>query len=247
MQPEYQNRTIGIVQCAALALLNVIRSGNAEEQHINEFLKTLIFAHQDSFTTYTLVKILTSLSDQVSRSFLCVGSESKNFVVYSSHKIAQVTSSSCLLQVLATSLETAFPVTTPSDYWTVSHFRRLLALTRTLIRFYRKHIIETNSDWLGIDKPCHCFMKITTSFVILIHMCLHLFQTLPALRTEIRQIHIVSQLALLLIHDIFVANLPIKLLHGMGRSIKNRLIVVYHWLANFNELFYFRLAQGKVM
>lgn len=185
------------------------------------------------------------MSDQIPRSFLCTGSDSKDFVIYSSHKVAQLTNNSCLLQILATSMELAFPMAAPVTYWTVPRFRKLLAMTCTLIRFYRKHIIEITTDWLSIDKPCQCFVKITNSFVILLHLCLHLFQTIPLLRTELRQIHTVSQLALLLMHDVFVANLPIKLLHGMGRVVKNRLVVVFNWLTQFNELFYFRLAQGE--
>lgn len=245
-QLEYQNRTLGIVQCAAIILLNLVRSGYRDETIIARFMKSLTFSRHDSFTIYLLMKILATMDDQMPRSFLCYGSEPKHFAIYPTHKVAQLTTSSCLLQVLATSMESAFPVSAPKGYWTIQRFRRLLATTRTLIRFYRRHVIEVPKDWLTIDKPCQCFVAITTSFVILFHLCLHLFQTIPSLQTELRQIHVVSQLGLLLIHDVFVANLPIKLLHGMGRSIKNRLIVVFNWLSKFNELFYFRLAQGEL-
>lgn len=246
---EYQTRTSGIIQASAVLLLNLIEgvgSTKGNREKVSSLIKALTFSRLDTFTLYILIKILKTLDVEVTRAFLCTGCSTKEYAINSTYNTAQFTTDSCLLQVLTTSIECAFPVAVgnPTEYWTIPRYRKLLTMTRCLMLFFRKSIVEINADWLKVDRSCLCYIKLTTSFVILAHLCLHLFHTVPKLRTEMRQIQTVSQLTLLLIHDIFTANLQMKLLQSMGRPIKNRLIVVYNLLMHYNELFHFRLAQG---
>lgn len=244
---EYQQRTLGIIRASAVLLLNLIEEGVEDQQRIALFFKSISFARLDSFSLFILFKALKRLRPEVASTFLCTSRSSlpsggaKKFSM--NFQVAQFTQESCLLQILATSLECAFPGS--KDYWTVERYRQLLSMTRVLMRFYRQSISNASSDWLNVHPSCLCYVKLTTSFIVLTHLCLHLFETTPRLRREMRQIQTVSQLALLLIHDIFTGNLQIKLLQRLGRPVKNRLIVVYNVLLQYNELFHFRLAQGE--
>lgn len=67
------------------------------------------------------------------------------------------------------------------------------------------------------------------------------------MKAEIREVQTVSQLALLLMHDIFTANLNSAMIQQMGRPLKNRMVAVYNLLMKFNHLFHFRLAQGEYL
>lgn len=251
---EYQSRTAGIIQASAVLLLNLIDKGGAaaaatetERKKISALFKALTFSRLDTFSLYVLVKTLKTLDVAVTRGFLCTGCATKEYAINCTYNTAQFTTDSCLLQVLTTSIECAFPVaaTNTAAYWTLPKYRQLLVLTRCLMQFFRKSIVAAiDADWLKVDRSCLCYVKLTTSFVILAHLCLHLFHTVPKLRTEMRHLQTVSQLTLLLVHDIFTANLQMKLLQSMGRPIKNRLIVVYNLLMHYHELFHFRLAQG---
>lgn len=246
---DYQRRTMGVIQASAVLLLNLVEGGGheSEKDKIPLLFKAITFSRLDSFTIYTLLKVLRKLDVEVTRTFLCTGCGSKEYVINGTYNTAHFTTDSCPLQVLTTSIECVFPfaVDNAEEYWTLERYRKLLGLAKCLMQFFRKGVGEINADWLKGDRSCLCYIKLTTSFVILAHLSLHLFHTLPKLRTEMRQIQTVSQLTLLLIHDIFTANLQMRLLHSMGRPIKNRLIVVYNLLMHYNAVFQFRLAQGN--
>lgn len=241
---EYQYRTSGIIQATAVLILNLVEGGHGDNVKIPPFIKALTFARLDSFALHVMFNILRSMDVEQLRNRICIGCN-KDFKFNETYNTAEFTTNSCLLQILATSVECIFPVAAAGDYWTVPRYQKLLALTKCLIKFFRKSIVDMNSDWLQADRSCRCYVKLTTSFIILSHLCLHLYHTIPTLRTETRRTQTVSQLILLLIYDIFTANMQMKLLNIMGRPIKNRLIVVYNLLMHYNGLFKFRLAQGK--
>lgn len=247
---EYQNSTVGVVQAAAVLFLNSLE-GTVEDEldpkNISALFKALVFCRMDTFTLYTLIKLLNRLPVTVTRTFLCGGFAAKEFAIHGSYRIAQFTTNSCLLQILATSVESAYPVAVANskEYWSVTRYRKLLLTTKSIMQLFRRGIVDLNADWMQTDRSCLCYIKLTTSCIILAHLSLHLFDTMPKLRTEMRQVQAVSQLSLLLIYDIFTANLQMKLLQSMGRPIKNRLIVLYHLLVHYNEVFHFRLAQGE--
>lgn len=248
---DYQTRTSGIIQAGAVLLLNIVEAGDcpgkAAEPKIPTLFNALTFAHTDAFTLYTLLKILKTLDVSVARTFLCnEANEAKAYKINGDNTV-HFSRDSCPLQVLATAIECAFPVAAAPDYWTIPRYRQLLAIAKCLMQFFRKGMLDVNASWLRVDRSCQCYLKLTTSFIILAHLCLHLFHTVPRLRTEMRQIHAVSQLTLLLMHDIFTTNLQMKLLYIMARPIKNRLVVVYNLLMYYNELFHFRLAQGAFL
>lgn len=241
---DYQTRTSGIVQSASVLLLNLVelRGGNVDKIH--NFFKALSFSRLNSFSLYILLKILKTLDVSAISSFICTGCDTKEYSINTAYNTVQFTSRSCLLQIITTTIECTFPLSPTANY-TLTRYQHLLTMTKCLMQFFRRSILEINSDWLRVDHSCLCYIKLTTSCVILAHLCLHLFHTVPRLRTQMRRVQAVSQLALLLIHDIFTANLQMKLLYSLGRPIKNRLIVVYNLLMHYNESFYFRLAQGE--
>lgn len=249
---DYQKRTSGIIQAVAVLLLNLIEGGDCQgksavEPKIPALFKALTFAHTaDAFTLYTMLKILKTLDVSVARTFLCNESVQAKAYKINGDNTVHFSRDSCPLQILTTAIECVFPVAAPAEYWTIPRYRKLLAIAKCLMQFFRKSMLDMDACWLRVDRNCQCYLKLTTSFIILAHLCLQLFHTVPRLRTEMRQIHIVSQLTLLLMHDIFTANLQMKLLYIMARPIKNRLVVVYNLLMYYNELFHFRLAQGKI-
>lgn len=243
---EYQYRTSGIIHASTVLLLNLIEGGGNAEK-IPLLFKAIAFARLDAFSLYMLFKALQSMSVDMSRSLLCLNGSgnatSKEYAI--SRNVAQFTRDSCLLQVLATSIECAFAgANTTSDYWTVGRYRKLLSMTRCLIRFFRKSMSHISSDGLNVSSSCICYQKLTTSFVVLTHLCLHVFETVPKMRTEMRQVQTISQLALLLMYDIS-RNLNLTMNKHMGKPLKNRLDTVYHLLMQYNKLFNFRLAQGE--
>lgn len=240
---EYQKRTSGIIQAATVLLLNLIEGDDVDVKKIPLLFKALSFARLDSFSLFMIMKSLKSLDGELNRTFLCTNSN--EYVMNPIYKTARFSTNSCLLQIFATSMESTFPAAETEEYWTIWRYRRLLSFTLCLMRFFRENLLDINADWMTVNRSCLCYLKLTTSFIVLTHLCLHLSQTIPKLRAEMRRIQTVSQLALLLLHDLFTANRQTELNRRMGKSIKNRLIVVYNMLMQYNELFHFRLAQGK--
>lgn len=246
---EYQHRTSGIIHASTVLLVNLIEAGGHPEK-IPLLFRAIVFARLDSFSLFMLFKALRSMSVETTRSLLCLSGAnttiSKEYSI--NYNVAQFTRDSCLLQVLATSIECAFPgANTTSDYWSAARYQKLLAMTRCFIRFFRRNIRHMSWDWFTVSPTCVCYQKLTTSFVVLIHLCLHLFETVPNMKAEIREVQTVSQLALLLMHDIFTANLNSAMIQQMGRPLKNRMVAVYNLLMKFNHLFHFRLAQGEYL
>lgn len=185
---------------------------------------------------------------------------------YAVYNIRRYSPDTCPLQVYADLLETAFPQyeKLPDDKSSAIKLKTLTETTIKLMTFLR-NCFKRPVPWLfrqienGSENGpiCHCYCHIVSCIIVLLHLCIkywidnpHNFGNFAIFLTcswtnltflfeflDIKKIKIIFQMAAIFLYDNFSQHYESKVLQLGDVFIKNRLQVIYDWIAYYQHLF----------
>lgn len=193
--------------------------------------------------THSLCYITTHWTDMSIVNSMCTNSVEGSFEINEYYKILQFSSDSCTLQVYGAVLETAFP---QDKILTPSQIDGLSQICSNHCKFLW-NCFERNVEWIWkVKETCDCYVKATTSFVVIVHQFLRQWILNPN-SIDIKLVSNIAKISACLLCKIFHINYRREVLQNGGSVIKNRLHIIHDWLKDYGGVFMFKTAHYNAL
>ncbi|XP_055920172.1 ATR-interacting protein mus304 [Eupeodes corollae] len=223
--------------------------GDQDEEHLMSFLKTLVFCRPNAWASKFITLCLQKLSP-TARDQLCGNSRSPNFSV--SQVLYKFTTESCLLQVYACLLETAFPA---NQELSRSEFKLLSEICYNHVIFFTScfpspprfvanilpHDDDVDEEGLmsqqpGVNVKCQCYVMMCSSVVKLLYQVMRQWQRMER-QHEVKLIENIAKVGVRLLHTIYIRFYMTKLFDHKGYLTRHYLyFICKYWLDSMDLL-----------
>ncbi|XP_055837533.1 ATR-interacting protein mus304 [Episyrphus balteatus] len=253
----------GVVESFAM-LLDTLWDNHSEDdeylEHLMSFLKTLVFCRPNAwaskFITLCLQKLPNTARDQ-----LCGNARGPNFTV--SQTIYKFTTESCVLQVYACLLETAFPA---NQELCRNEFKLLSEICYNHLIFFAScfpsppprfvidilpHDDDLDEEGLMSQQPvvnikCQCYVMMCSSVVKLLYQVMRQWQRVER-KHEVKLIENIAKVGVRLLHTIYIRYYMTKLFDHKGYLTRHYLYFICKYWLESTDLLQFKETHREAL